>query len=672
MALPNPQEAVRLQGESVVTLKDLLHFQEETNKWSQNTDINTFRAQVDIKKFSEQVTPGAPLATNEGIAKGLKKQTTELSAGEQARIDETIADPLARFFNVVTKPFARLSQNLDGTSFKEFGKGFTNVAAASERANAGFKELTNGIGELGPAVNTFKTTLYKGLAAINVIVGSIQLLTAGFFKAIKFIGDIPDKIGRMFTKDFDDRGDKTAFIDKSQEVMDKKEELDRVMALAPEKVKVQVIEGTSDYYKDLGKAVKSGGHGNLKVGGQQQEKLNLELKQKQEAAEQEYLQARKNAGEKYDKKNAKFEQKLKEKEEKKFRRFQMKQEIKARMKEFAVFMIKTVLPIGLLLAGAIAVVDIFKNKVKELSDAPLAGLQAGFTKAADIAKNTFKNLRGFLGRMFPKMFPKPTTVATTAKPGAPKPGSTAAKEAVKTTLKEGGDDVAKQAAAATGKEMAKTVGKQLVKKIPIIGAGAETALDLRSNEKKFDKIKTAYENQVPIMPDGEGGLRPMTAEEFAAAEQSMAANRAGSAGRGGGALAGATAGAAAGAAIGSVIPVVGTAIGGIIGGVLGGFFGGRAGDKVATDLANKAEGIDDPQEYINMLAQNVPELQNEAGAELAGAQGEVDDMKMASAGGSMSNFQSSSSNTNIDNTFEGSEISMVDQQASYSYATDVA
>ena len=162
------------------------------------------------------------------------------------------------------------------------------------------------------------------------------------------------------------------------------------------------------------------------------------------------------------------------------------------------------------------------------------------------------------------------------------------------------------------------------------------------------------------MPDGEGGLRPMTAEEFTAAEQSMTANRAGSFGRGGGALAGA----ATGAAIGSVIPVVGTAIGGIIGGVLGGFFGGRAGDKVATDLANKAEGIDDPQAYIDMLAQNVPELQNEAGAELAGAQGEVDDMKLAGAGGgSMNNFQSSSSTTSIDNTFEGSDIPISDQLA---------
>lgn len=663
MALPNPQEAVRLQGESVVTLKDLLHFQEETNKWSQNTDINTFRAQVDIKKFSEQVTPGAPLATNEGIAKGLKKQTDELSAGEKIRIEETIADPLGRFFNIVTKPFARLSQNLDGTSFKEFGKGFTNVAAASERANAGFKELTNGIGELGPAVNTFKTTLYKGLAAINVIVGSIQILTAGFFRAISFLAEIPKMIKQRVTKDFDGRkGTREEFIDKSQEVIDKKQAVEEIMKLTPDQVSVQVIEGTSDYYKDLGKAVKSGGHGNLKVGGQQQEKLNEQLRQKQAAAEAEYQQARAAAGEEYDKKTADFNRKLKEKEEKKFRRFQMKQEIIARTKEFGVFMLKNILPIAALVGTFVYL----KSQIDEFADAPFAGIEKAGQIIVKKVTSMFSSLRAGLAKLpgIGKFFkPKPTT--TTA---PPKPGSAAAKDAVKTTLKEGGDDVAKQAAAASGKEMAKTVGKQVVKKIPIIGAVAETGIDLGSNEKKFNKIKTAYENEIPIMPDGEGGLRPMTAEEFIAAEQSMTANRAGSFGRGGGALAGA----ATGAAIGSVIPVVGTAIGGIIGGVLGGFFGGRAGDKVATDLANKAEGIDDPQAYIDMLAQNVPELQNEAGAELAGAQGEVDDMKVAGAGGgSMSNFQSNSSTTSIDNTFEGSEISMVDQQAAYSYATEV-
>ena len=88
----------------------------------------------------------------------------------------------------------------------------------------------------------------------------------------------------------------------------------------------------------------------------------------------------------------------------------------------------------------------------------------------------------------------------------------------------------------------------------------------------------------------------------------MKGNRAGSVGRAGGAFAGA----ATGAAIGSVVPVLGTAVGGVIGAVLGGFFGGRAGDKVATNLVEKGlEGIDDPQAYIDMLASNVPELQNE-------------------------------------------------------------
>ena len=183
MALPNPQEAVRLQGESVVTLKDLLHFQEETNKWSKNTDVNTFRAQVDIKKFSEATTPNTPLATNEGIQKSLEeegdKTRSKLSQAEKDRIKQTRDDPFERLFNVITKPFKRLSENLDGTKFQEFGQGFTNIASASERANAGFKELTNGIGELGPMFNTLKTQAFKLVAGFNVLLGIFQLIGAG-------------------------------------------------------------------------------------------------------------------------------------------------------------------------------------------------------------------------------------------------------------------------------------------------------------------------------------------------------------------------------------------------------------------------------------------------------------------------------------------------------------
>ena len=170
---------------------------------------------------------------------------------------------------------------------------------------------------------------------------------------------------------------------------------------------------------------------------------------------------------------------------------------------------------------------------------------------------------------------------------------------------------------------------------------------------------------MPVDPnDPEAGLRPMTADEFAAAEQSMKGNRAGSAGRAGGAFAGA----ATGAAIGSVVPVIGTAVGGVIGAVLGGFFGGRAGDKVATNLVEKAEGVDDPQAYIDMLAANVPELQNEVANDLEAGRTELADATdmTGAGGGDNQTLVSTSSHTSneIDIT---SQPDMMDQQLQYSY-----
>ena len=312
---------------------------------------------------------------------------------------------------------------------------------------------------------------------------------------------------------------------------------------------------------------------------------------------------------------------------------------------------KFLLPI-IVVAGAFAAAfALIKDKIQSFVDLPIAGIASGLktalTKAGQMAENLFSGLKNFLSKLglLPKTTPKPPKPGTNPKPGTKPPTTPKPPSALK------------------------SIGGQVVKKLPVIGAGVETVMDATSNEKKFARIKDAYENNQPIIPDENGELRPMTAEEFAAAEASMTANRAGSAGRGVGAGGGAVAGAAAGAAIGSVIPIVGTAIGGIIGGVLGGFFGGRKGDEIATNLANQAEGIDDPQAYIDMLAANVPELQNEAGAELAGAQGEVSDMKMANnTGGSMNNQQITQTDNSSSNTFNGSEIPIEDKQAGYSFA----
>ena len=655
MALPNPQsKLVDNTGKQVLTLGQLLQVQEDVEKWSQNTDINTFRGQVESEKGFNRLIE--KLSDQGPIAKAIKSDDTKrrkLGESIDAPIEESLGvlDAIARTFRSAIKPFVGLTENLSEVKFKDIGKGFFDITRASEKVNTGFKEITNGIGEFGPMFNALRTTIFKTVAVFNVLTGTLQLIGASILNFGKFLFGLPKRIGQMFKIKDDPQSLSTAeqnFVDQDQDVQDAEKSLKDLEAKGPERAKVTLIEGTPDYYRDMSLANQAQkGDLLLGVGGQEQARLDREFAEQKAAAEENVLDKREKAEEKY---------------RKKFFNFDKRQSLKRSafekglmIKQFAfrslMFMAKFLLPIALIVGGIAMAVDIFKNKIQEFKDTPLAGIFQGFktglTKAAEQAKGLFSKLGSFLTKLglLPKTTPKPP------KPTTPKPGTkppTATKTATQTL---------------------KSVGGQVVKKLPVVGAGVETVMDATSNEKKFARIKDAYENNQPIIPDENGELRPMTAEEFAAAEASMSANRAGSVGRGAGAFGGAAAGAATGAAIGSVIPVVGTAIGGIIGGVLGGFFGGRAGDKVATDLANKAEGIDDPQAYIDMLAQNVPELQNEAGAELAGAQGEVDDMKVAGAGGgSMNNQQFSQTDNSTNNQFNGSEIPISDQQADYSYA----
>jgi len=321
-------------------------------------------------------------------------------------------------------------------------------------------------------------------------------------------------------------------------------------------------------------------------------------------------------------------------------------------KKFMMHLLKFLMPI-IALGGAFLYL---KDKIDGWAEAPFAGLAKAGEIVVKKIGSIFSSLKAGLAKMFPKIFapkvdPKPKPKPN-VKGGAGGAASTA-------------DDAVKGGA----KAMAKTVGKGVLKRIPLIGAGVEGAIDAKQNEDKFARIKEAYENQTPIIEDETTGeLRPLTKEEFEAAEQSMTANRAGSAGRTGGAWAGAATGAAAGAAIGSVIPFVGTAIGGIIGGVLGGFWGARKGDEIATNLANNTEGVEDPQAYIDNLANNLPDLANEQGVNLETANIDVADassMAGDGSGGGGNSVASIDNSSRTDINYE-SEGDMDDSQLAYS------
>jgi hypothetical protein len=540
-----------------------------------------------------------------------------------------------------------------------------NLEDATSKVKANFGKLTQGTGEFGPIFNTIKDTFGKAKAAVFLFTSSLRASILGITKFAKFLlTPIFGKANRTID------AEKTKAMQTDEELIKAEDDItaahmnikkvDGPNAEMPG-VDVQFVNFVPEVFQNLHKiianSIKNKGRVTKTdsiVSTEGFDKAQEDAKMKQEMRRDQHYDELSDAEERRAQRLYEIDKEFEEQRNKglsKFNAFRIAREKSYQafrfMKEkafgaFRMTMNLLLNPTFLKIAALGATFAYLKSQIDEFADAPFAGI----AKAGDIivkkVTSMFSSLRAGLakipgiGKFFEKKPPKP--------PKPPK--STAAK-------------------VATG---AKNVSKQVLKRIPLVGAVAEGAIDATSNEKKFNKIKQAYEAGTPIMPvdpaDPEAGLRPMTADEFAAAEQSMKGNRAGSVGRAGGAFAGA----ATGAAIGSVVPVIGTAVGGVIGAVLGGFFGGRAGDKVATNLVEKAEGVDDPQAYIDMLAANVPELQNEVANDLEAGRTELADATdmTGAGGGDNQTVVSTSSHTNndIDITSSGS---VIDEQMQYSY-----
>ena len=284
----------------------------------------------------------------------------------------------------------------------------------------------------------------------------------------------------------------------------------------------------------------------------------------------------------------------------------------------------------------------------------------GFEKigtALDDAMKFFKNLLPKKVPPTPKTPPKTTTPKTTTpkvdpsktttpKVGKvdpmaekfrqqgtpPKPAATPVDDVAKTVVKEADEVVEEVAKKSTGFfSGVKGFAKGLVKKLPVIGAVAESGFDAFQQFDKMEDLTKAYEaGELKKIDEETGEERAYTEEEFAKLQEAFKANLAGSVGKGAGSFGGAAAGAAAGAAIGSVVPVVGTFIGGLVGAVAGGIMGGKVGDKLATEGAELIQGSEgDSQALIDNA---VSSLQIDGDA-VAGATTEVAEGEKASQGG---------------------------------------
>jgi len=638
-------------------LGDSLRHHEETNIWSKNTDINTFRGNVETKDGFEKL--------NKGINAGNK-----LLVQQNEGIDSE-TNSLSRAFSSISGVFERLGKNLREIKFSEIfqklreevGTTVAVLKTGGERFHTGMKELTNGIGFMGPAMNNLKSAIFKSIAVFNILAGTLTMFAGLMTPFVRLLGKLLMKIpgaskvtgaiksgaktvgsmakgGLESIKSFGKgvnplKNDNAA--DEVKIAQQKLKDFNDPTAMKSRAFGNQVGDSTVNIsgqsIQDIGNSVANEGQDNDRAEKREYE-ARMELEKKladKKIKQQELLDGkREGADGKFYKKRTLADAKL----------FVLR-----KANEFKLFAIRGLLTAAPFLA-LLAIVGSISAAVVLFKDEAITGVIKATQLIATRVTDIFKGLRASLAKLFPKL------MAPTVKP----PVKTTTKPNVKPTVAGAADDVAKGGA----KELAKKAGTQILKKIPIAGAIAEGAIDANSNAKKLELITAAYENKTPVIDDGNGGLRPLTKEEFEGAIKANKANAAGSVGRGAGALGGA----ALGASIGSIIPGVGTLVGGVVGGLIGGIWGGRKGDQVATNIAGDMLGVEDPQGMIDALTSNIET--NLSGDQLANLKTDIDSSKMASGGDTVVNNVANTNNVNNQESMQVNMESVNDNQFSYS------
>ena len=619
MALPNPNDKLITSSETqTLTLKDLLFYQKESEKWSQNTDVNTFRGNVEEQEQGEKLVKAiGNLRGSEG--KGSLEKVEEVLETNNNKLE----DAFARLGKTFSKPFRGLVQNLNETRFNEFGESMFSatdlVASGAERVSAGFKELTNGIGAIGPAVNAARTFIYKLIAGFNVFFGAFQLVAGSIAKLgqklinEEFIPRINKWAGTTFgsleskEKKFQEEKkllqaeeDKAkAELEKTEEELKQLQEGKKVMNAEPP-LPVVFQGGASDESPQLG--------GNVRVDEQGDVDGNYDPMAEQKAINEK----REEALEKFNKAqkaNEDFLQKKKIKNENtRFKAF------RGLIAKLNLFSLTGFLKIMAIAAGIGGLVMGLKEGVKGTFSATgqiirssitgaMKGIDEAFKKAGLSAKGIEDQKPGTKGNRVPKG-QQVKIDGKVFKGGQYLPAGTqvsASGEVFKEGVKQG-----------AVRNTLRTVSKIA----PPIATVAETGMDLADNRKKFQAIKERFESGEKLY-NQDGTV--MTKEDMTRLEAAQNANIAGSVGRGVGGLGGAAAGAKAGAVIGTFFGgPIGTAVGGLLGAIGGGIAGAFAGDSVATGTAEMFTGTEDSQQLLN-------EYYNQLGDELEEANRQVSD-----------------------------------------------
>lgn len=618
MALPNPNEKLIGQSQTqTLTLKDLLFYQKETEKWSQNTDVNTYRGYVQEQESAKELE-NTIKELSLGSEGSLKSVTEEINLGNRS-----IKESFTAIGGAIFKPLQRLSVNLNKKSFQEFGESMFSatdiVSRGSERVKSGFKELTNGIGTLGPVINGIRTAIFKAVAVVNLLVGGFQLLFGVLAKSVQFLGRFfgfdlgkKDELEKLEQEKLQKESDEAEerlqasreALANEQEKERKEKQLDETNLPLPVDVTnqagapVKAEPATPIFTDSSGNPLKS----------TKQEEQEKEESDRLKALADDMAKNEKDAKQKKEK-NEKALALLKEKNENK--RAKGFKGLIARLNLFSMMGMLKFLGFAALLAGIIMGI---KNNIPGVLTGTAEIVRRGaigLTKMVD--KRVIKPFKKLTGIGVPKpaagvpgdVVPKGTKPfkfeGKTYKPGNPLPNDVKLNADGSGAKRVSGQSKAPPSKLKTG---LKTTGKVFSKALTPVAGIVETGMDIRDNSQKFESVKAAYEAGIPFIPDGAGGKRPMTKEEFELLEKAQKANFAGSFGRGAGAVGGAVAGAAALSWLGP--------FGIVVGGIGGAIIGARAGDDAATGLAEVFTGTENSQDMLNNLAGSLPEQPAEA------------------------------------------------------------
>ena len=192
-ALPNPNE-----NSTDALLGQILSALDKQNAMKKNSDKVLFYGQEEqthqdeehTKQLIETTGGKDKSKTIDEVADFAKEQTISLKVQEELAEQQAKEKADEELFKETLTKFGELKEII-GTKFSEKVESFIegvyhNTQTGSEQFKKGVNELKNGIGMLGPLVNSVTTFLHKIRAGFDLIFGTVRTLFAGAKATKKF------------------------------------------------------------------------------------------------------------------------------------------------------------------------------------------------------------------------------------------------------------------------------------------------------------------------------------------------------------------------------------------------------------------------------------------------------------------------------------------------------